>query len=251
MSVLVVTGTDTGVGKTVVTAAVAALAHGPRVLRRGGEARADRGAPDEPGDLDDVRRLAGVSRPARVRPATPTRCPRPRRRGWRACRRSTSRRRGPDRALAGAHDLVIVEGAGGLLVRYDDEGATLADLARTARRAGAPGRRRPALGTLNHTALTLEAMAHRGLEPGRRRHRGVAGRAGPGRAGATSRDLETLAARPLAGALPEGAGLLDGAVLPRRGPRRPGPALGGGFDAAEFRTSPGTADPARKTETFP
>ncbi|NEC19599.1 ATP-dependent dethiobiotin synthetase BioD, partial [Streptomyces parvus] len=32
--------------------------------------------------------------------------------------------------LSTEHDLVLVEGAGGLLVRFDDEGSTLADAAR-------------------------------------------------------------------------------------------------------------------------
>jgi dethiobiotin synthetase len=60
------------------------------------------------------------------------------------------------------HDLVIVEGAGGLLVELDSEGGTIADLAAlldapliVVARAG--------LGTLNHTALTVEAIARRGL----------------------------------------------------------------------------------------
>ena len=60
MSVLVVTGTGTGVGKTVVTAAVAALARdrGSRVaVVKPGQTGV---GPDEAGDLDDVRRLSLV-----------------------------------------------------------------------------------------------------------------------------------------------------------------------------------------------
>jgi dethiobiotin synthetase len=60
MRALVVTGTDTEVGKTVVTAALAALARarGEKVtvvkpVQTGVRA-------DEPGDLDEVRRLSGV-----------------------------------------------------------------------------------------------------------------------------------------------------------------------------------------------
>jgi dethiobiotin synthetase len=59
--VLVVSGTGTGVGKTVVTAALAALAaaDGTRVAV---VKPAQTGVgPDEPGDLDDVRRLAAVT----------------------------------------------------------------------------------------------------------------------------------------------------------------------------------------------
>lgn len=60
MSILVVTGTDTGVGKTIVTAAVASLAR-----ERGSSVAvvkpAQTGVTDnEPGDLDDVIRLSGV-----------------------------------------------------------------------------------------------------------------------------------------------------------------------------------------------
>jgi dethiobiotin synthetase len=64
--------------------------------------------------------------------------------------------------LATERDLVLVEGAGGLLVRYDPAGSTLADLALT---LGAPVLVVAAagLGTLNHAALTCEAAAARGL----------------------------------------------------------------------------------------
>ncbi|MFD0887888.1 ATP-dependent dethiobiotin synthetase BioD, partial [Streptosporangium algeriense] len=61
MSILVITGTDTGVGKTIVTAAVASLAK-----ERGSSvavvkpAQTGVGALD-PGDLDDVIRLTGVT----------------------------------------------------------------------------------------------------------------------------------------------------------------------------------------------
>ncbi|MDI5976244.1 ATP-dependent dethiobiotin synthetase BioD, partial [Amycolatopsis magusensis] len=59
MTVLVISGTGTGVGKTVVTAAIAALAKadGRRVAVL---KPAQTGVTDgEPGDLDEVRRLAG------------------------------------------------------------------------------------------------------------------------------------------------------------------------------------------------
>ena len=57
---------------------------------------------------------------------------------------------------------VVAEGAGGLLVPAA-EGCTMADLAR---RLGLPLVivARAALGTINHTALTLEAAAARGLD---------------------------------------------------------------------------------------
>ena len=58
-------------------------------------------------------------------------------------------------------DRVVVEGAGGLLVPLWDD-VTMADLA-AALGAGLVVVTRPTLGTLNHTALTLEAARTRGL----------------------------------------------------------------------------------------
>ena len=47
-------------------------------------------------------------------------------------------------------------------MRYDDDGATIADWPRELG-AAVLVVAHPSLGTLNHTALTLEALAHRGL----------------------------------------------------------------------------------------
>jgi dethiobiotin synthetase len=232
VSVLVVTGTDTGVGKTVVTAAVAALARA-----RGASVAVVKPAqtgvrPGLPGDLDEVRRLAGLTEDlheyarysAALAPAAAARLaglPPP---DLAACARQLKELR---------RDLVVVEGAGGLLVRYDEEGATLADLAHD---LGAPVLLtvRPGLGTLNHTALTLEVMAARGVELA-----GVVIGSWPRRPGLDDlcnvRDLETIAARPLAGVLPERSGRLDGPdfLLVARGGLAP--HLGGAFDPAKFR----------------
>jgi len=233
VSVLVVTGTGTGVGKTVVTAAVAALA-AARGSRVAVVKPAQTGvAADEPGDLDDVRRLAGVIDlheharfPDPLSPAAAAR-----RAGLSPLDLLTSERL--VRELADTRDLVLVEGAGGLLVRYDDEGATIADLARDLA-AHVLVTVDPALGTLNHTALTLEAMAHRGL-----RLAGVVVGAWPPEPDlacrSNVRDLETLAARPLAGALVAGAGALDAPQFLLAARDGLAPALGGTFDAADFR----------------
>ena len=58
--------------------------------------------------------------------------------------------------------LTLVEGAGGLLVELGASGVTLRDLARD---LAAPVLVvvSPGLGTLNHTALTLEALAAQGI----------------------------------------------------------------------------------------
>lgn len=231
VSVLVISGTSTGVGKTMVAAAIATLARA-REARVAVVKPAQTGArPGRPGDLDEVRRLAGVedlhefSRYADpLAPATAAR---------RADLPAPDLSECADRIGSLERDLVIVEGSGGLLVRYDADGGTLADLAHLLKApvllvTGAD------LGTLNHTALTLEVMAARGLDLA-----GVVIGSWPRNPGldhlCNVDDLETLAARPLAGALAERAGRMNEPefLLAARGGL--GPALGGTFDAASFR----------------
>jgi dethiobiotin synthetase len=203
MTVLVVTGTGTEVGKTVVTAAVAALAAaaGQRVAV---VKPAQTGVP--PGgesDVQAVSRLTGltdvhelVRYPDPLAPAT-------------AARRAgvpplgLAAMAGRIRSLAD-RDLVLVEGAGGLLVRLDAAGATIADLA-AALGAELLVVTSAGLGTLNATALTCEAIAARGLLA-----KGIVIGSWPARpdlaARANVHDLPVYAARPLLGALPESAG---------------------------------------------
>jgi dethiobiotin synthetase len=158
VNVVVVTGTGTDVGKTVVTAAIASLAASVTVVK---PAQTGLG-PGEPGDLDDVVRRAG----AHVRIVELARYPDP------LSPEAAARRSGlpaltldeiVEAVRACTTDLVLVEGAGGLLVRFDDRGLTLADVAAA---LGAPVLvvTSAGLGTLNTTALTLEALGHRGLE---------------------------------------------------------------------------------------
>lgn len=233
MSVVVVSGTGTGVGKTVVTAAVAALA-----AARGSSVAVVKPAQtgvgdDDDGDLEEVRRLAAVSDlheyaryPDPLSPAAAAR---------RSGRPPLDLTQAADRVrgLAAGRDLVLVEGAGGLLVRFDEDGATLADLAHA---LGAPVLvvTDPELGTLNHTALTLEAMAHRGLALA-----GVVVGSWPEQPSlacrSNVRDLETLAARPLSGALRAGSGALPAPEFLLASRDGLGPDLGGRFDAADFR----------------
>ncbi len=157
MTTLLITGTDTGVGKTVATAALACHA------RLSGVDVAvckpvQTGSPHDD-DLADVGRLSGVTRlhggwryPEPLAPAAA------------ACRAGMVL---PTRAeLLGSvrsvdAPLTLVEGAGGLLVEVG-AGATLRGLAVD---LGAPVLVVVAagLGTLNHTALTLEALANKGV----------------------------------------------------------------------------------------
>lgn len=233
MSIVVVTGTNTDVGKTIVTAAVATLA-----ATRGSSVAVVKPAqtgvtPDGPGDLATVRQLAGVTDlheyvryPDPLSPAAAAR-----RSGIAPLDFDDTVRRIQD--LADNRRLVLVEGAGGLLVRNDEDGSTLADLAH-ALKAPLLLVAHPSLGTLNIAALTLEAMAARGLD--------LAGivlgswPATPDLAMRSNiRDLETIGARPLAGALPEGAGRLDPADFLLAARAGLAPAFGGTFDPAEFR----------------
>lgn len=233
MSILVVTGTSTEVGKTVVTAAVAALA-----LHRGSSVAvvkpAQTGlAAGRPGDLAEVTRLAGE-----VTCVEPSRYPDPLSPEAAAARSGLP---APDlgaiaaevQRLTDDHRLVLVEGAGGLLVRYDVDGSTFADLARA---LGAPLLVVTAagLGTLNHTALTLEVMAHRGLPLA-----GLVIGSWPREPDLAARcnvdDLERIAGRPLDGAMPSGAGRSDRPQFLAAARAGLAPSLGGSFDAAEFR----------------
>ncbi|MBX7432877.1 dethiobiotin synthase [Mycobacterium sp. Y57] len=203
MSVLVVTGTDTGVGKTVATAALACHA------RLAGIDVAvckpvQTGTADGDDDLAEVARLSGVSDLHRLAGFPEPLAP-----------RAAAERAGaelPGRAafaeLVARVDrpgrLTLVEGAGGLLVEIGAGGVTLrdvaADLGAAVLTVVAPG-----LGTLNHTALTLEALAARAVPSA-----GLVIGAWPARPGVAETDNREALARlaPVRAALPAGIGSL-------------------------------------------
>ncbi|WP_370410531.1 dethiobiotin synthase [Streptomyces fradiae] len=232
MTVIVVTGTGTEIGKTIVTAALAAVAtadgRSVAVLKP-----AQTGvAPGEAGDADEVVRLSGA-----VTGVELARFPEPLAPGT-AARRAGMAPVRPDevaaaaRKLAEEHDLVLVEGAGGLLVRFDEEGGTLADAAGL---LGAPVLVvAPAgLGTLNSTALTAEALRARGIA-----QLGVVVGSWPADPDLAARcnlaDLPEVAGAPLLGAVPAGAGALPPEAFRAAAAGWLAPALGGTWDAAEF-----------------
>nr|WP_193789941.1 dethiobiotin synthase [Streptomonospora alba] len=200
---LIVAGTGTGVGKTAVTAALAALHPGRAAALKPAQTGV---VPGEAGDADEVARLAPGTAvceleryPDPLAPATAaTRAGRPGVRAADAARAA--------RALARDHDLVLVEGAGGLLVRLHAAGDTLADVAAE---LGAPLLLvvRAGLGTLNDTAMAVEAIAARGLSCA-----GTVVGSWPARPDLAARcniaDLEEVSGLPLLGALPEGAAAL-------------------------------------------
>lgn len=231
-----IAGTGTGVGKTVVTAGIAALA-----ARRGDQVAVLKPAQTgvsahEPGDLAAVRRLAGPVRTSELRrypdPLSPEA----------AARTDGGHTVGPAE-IAGAaaelhqdHDLVLVEGAGGLLVRFDSAGATMADVAWS---LGAlvvivadtgPG-------TLNATALTAEVATGRGLDVA-----GVIIGRWPREPDLAARsnvaDLPVAAGAPLLGALRAGLGAASREEFLVEADTGLSPWFGGSFDpeafAAEF-----------------
>ncbi|MGD1284020.1 dethiobiotin synthase [Mycobacterium seoulense] len=206
MTVLVVTGTGTGVGKTVVTAALACHARQAGIdvavckpVQTGTDSGDD--------DLAEVARLSGVAELAGL-----ARYPQPLAPVAAAEHAGAALPTGDDvlRLIAGLDRpgrLTLVEGAGGLLVELAAAGVTLRDLA-VELGAAALVAVTAGLGTLNHTALTLEALAaHRvtcaGLVIG-------SWPARPGPVESSNRSaLDRLA--PLRAALPAGAGSMDAA----------------------------------------
>jgi dethiobiotin synthase len=165
--ILFITGTDTDVGKTIATAAIAA-ALGVRAGARPSSIAVYKPvqtgvAPDEAGDVDVVRQLSGITTALEGirlrRPMAPV---------------AAADREGATLPTASAHatriegladrfDHVLVEGSGGLLVHLDDS-HTIADLAgRFGQRAAVIVVCRSGLGTLNHTDLTRQALEQRRL----------------------------------------------------------------------------------------
>ncbi|HET8658991.1 MAG TPA: dethiobiotin synthase [Micromonosporaceae bacterium] len=232
---MLVTGTDTEVGKTVVTAAVAAAA-GAAGLRvavvKPAQTGIDTGAdPDTTGadpdttvesDVDVVLRLAA---PASARalatypePLSPLAAAQVAQLPPLALDTALA----AVRADAAAYDLVLVEGAGGLLAPMG-EGWTLADLAVN---LGCPALvvARAGLGTLNHTALTLEALRRRGLSA-----RVVIG-AWPAVPELVHLSNLVALAPDLAGVVPDGASGMDCGVFRRSAPGWFTPLLYGSVD---------------------
>jgi dethiobiotin synthetase len=159
-----VTGTDTGVGKTVVACALLRALRA-RGLDAGGMKPIETGVgPEGPLDAlalraaaDDADALDDVCPERFALPAAPT-----------VAAAAEGRRVDLDAIdaawtrLRGRHAWMVVEGAGGLLAPAAD-GLAMADLAA---RLGLPlvVVARGALGTINHTRLTLEVARTRGLE---------------------------------------------------------------------------------------
>jgi dethiobiotin synthetase len=161
LTVLVITGTGTGVGKTVTTAALTAAARQAGVdvaVCKPVQTGTDTG--DD--DLADVTRLTGLAKVVGLarypQPLAPLAAaeqagkPLPTRRNMLKLIRAVDR----------PGQLTLVEGAGGLLVEIAEAGMTLRDLAADLG-AAALVVATAELGTLNHTALTVESLAAHGV----------------------------------------------------------------------------------------
>ncbi len=204
MTVLVVTGTGTGVGKTVASAALACHAHQAgldvavcKPVQTGTDSGDD--------DLAEVARLSGVTELAGL-----ARYPQP------LAPAAAAEQAGmalPTRdqllRLIGSLDrpgrLTMVEGAGGLLVELADSGVTLRDLA-VELGAAVLVVVSAELGTLNHTALTLESLAAHWVSCA-----GLVIGSWPERPGLVETSNRSALGRlaPVRAALPAGAGSMD------------------------------------------
>lgn len=157
MTILVVTGTGTGVGKTVVCAALASAARQAGIdvaVCKPVQTGTARGDDDlaEVGRLAGVTQLAGLARyPQPMAPAAAAEHA-----GMALPARDQIVRLIADLDRPGR--LTLVEGAGGLLVELAEPGVTLRDVAVDVA-AAALVVVTADLGTLNHTKLTLEALA--------------------------------------------------------------------------------------------
>ncbi len=233
-----VTGTDTGVGKTATAAAIglAARARGREAIplkpaQTGWDGRIA-------GDAEFVQAVLGTAEPAEA--VCPYRLRAPLAPAVAAALEGV--RLDPERVreryedLRSRHDLVVVEGAGGLLVPFSDG----VDMAGLAALLDLPVIivARPGLGTLNHTLLTVEAAHRRGLSvlgvvlSGMPEEPGPAALTNPGA-------LARLSPVPLLGVLPYDPGLDVEAGragdIARWGAGSLDPLLGGTFSPARFR----------------
>lgn len=211
--VVVVTGTGTGVGKTIATSALAlrAATEGSVVVVKPVQTGIGPGS-QQPGDAETVHLLTGCAvqeLTALDDPLAPDTAARLRGVRIPPVREYADR----IRVLTEFHDTVLVEGAGGVLVRLDTDGGTVLDL------AAELGRDVPVevvlvvaagLGTLNHAELTVGALRSRGLEPV-----GLVVGSWPAEPGLAEvcnlDDLPRVTGLPLIAVIPEGAGSLSAA----------------------------------------
>ncbi|MDO5627890.1 MAG: dethiobiotin synthase [Mobilicoccus sp.] len=220
--VLAVTGTNTDVGKTIAAAALIAREQSSEqrvVYVKPAQTGLREGEPG--GDADVVARLTRVPTHEFVRlphPLAPAAAARVV--GVRLPGVAEHAERVVELAR-GDVDVVVLEGAGGLLVQVDSDGGTLADLVRHVQAAGVDVEvvvvADPALGTLNLCALTQEALDSRGLACA-----GYVFGAWPTTPSLVEEqnalDVPAVTGRRLLGRVPAGAGRLDPATFAAAAP---------------------------------
>ncbi|MDQ3158183.1 MAG: dethiobiotin synthase [Actinomycetota bacterium] len=201
---IIVTGTDTGVGKTVTTAALAVLLESRGMSVAVVKPVQTGMAAGEPSDVEEINRLTGLASVIEfVRLSEPL-APVAAARLDEVDLPSMEEHVRPIRDLDA--DVVLIEGAGGLLVPLDGLCRTVVDLGAELDAdfvvVGHEG-----LGSLNHFALTVEHLRHQGVEP----HLVIGScAADPGLAAVSNRiDLPQVTGLVVEGRIPEGAGGLS------------------------------------------
>ncbi|MBC7305805.1 MAG: dethiobiotin synthase [Dietzia sp.] len=231
---VLVTGTGTDVGKTIATAALAALARSAG-LDVGICKPVQTGlAPGEPGDADEAARLSGTRRVLEVRRLPDPLAPETAARVAGVPQSTLDDLLGPIRRWLGGADagsseasasaeepatptgrLDLIEGAGGVLVRLGTD-LTVLDLARSLA-APVVVVARAGLGTLSETELAVRAIESAGL-----RCAGIVIGSWPYEPDLAERlnleDLPRLTGVPVLGRVPAGAGRLEPAEFARLAP---------------------------------
>jgi len=234
VTVLVISGTGSGVGKTVVSAALAAL-----TLRRGARVAVLKAVQtgvtvSQPGDLARVRSLVGSLTTSELRRFPDSLSPE------QAARRHGAAGITPGQVAHAAaelhqrHELVLLEGTAGLLARFDASGGTLPDVSWA---LSAPVILVADAGsdTVATTALSAEVATARGLDVA-----GVVIGRWPRDPGLVARcsvaDLPVAAGAPLLGVLRDGLGDVSRDEFFMEADAGLSPVLGGTFDDESFAT---------------
>lgn len=213
MTVVIVTGTGTGVGKTIATAAIAACASSlpasvavVKPVQTGATA-------SEATDVVTVARLSGCTSVHELVRLDDALSPDTAARLRAVSIPAMGELAAPVADIAAEHDVTIIEGAGGVAVRLDTAGGTIVTLAHALADHGLAPRvvvvTSVGLGTLNHTELTVARLRATKLDVVGL----ILGAVAPTLGLAESCNVDELprvTGLPLVGRLPAGAGTMSG-----------------------------------------
>ncbi|MCU9518271.1 dethiobiotin synthase [Corynebacterium sp. ES2794-CONJ1] len=210
MNILAITGTNTGVGKTIATAALAVeyrhAGYDVRVVKP-----VQTGEPEGSGDIFTIAQLSGVNAVECIRYPEPLSPHLAARRAGQPALSVAEMAHHISTIELGHPGVILVEGAGGLLVRYNDT-ESFADLI-AALNAKVVVVTSLGLGSLNLAELTVEVARLRGLDVCGL----IGGELAPHPDLATRLNLEELPIQcgvPLLGVLPSAMGQIDGTIPP-------------------------------------